>query len=81
MGAGEGKRSGNQGLRKSEQTIKWCNQIAEELKKGDRSTYELRTMFGIKEELFPSILLQLTYIAPVYDYKIKNKLYLGLIKN
>jgi hypothetical protein len=36
--------------------------------------------FGIKEELFPSILVQLTYVAPIYDYKINGKLYLGMIR-
>jgi hypothetical protein len=36
--------------------------------------------FGIKESLFPALLVQLTYIAPIYDYKINGKLYLGLIK-
>ncbi len=77
---GKGKRSGNQGLKKSEQTIKWCDLIIEELKKGDKSSYELEQKFGIKEALFPAILLQLTYLAPIYDYKIKGKLYLGLIK-
>jgi hypothetical protein len=68
------------GAKKSDKTILWCNQIAEELKKGDCSSYDLRMKFGIKESLFPALLVQLTYIAPIYDYKINGKLYLGLIK-
>ena len=68
------------GAKKSDKTIMWCNQIAEELKNGDCSSYELRRKFGIKESLFPSLLVQLTYIAPIYDYKVNGKLYLGLIK-
>ncbi len=69
------------GVKKSEQTILWCNQITEELKKGDCSSYDLRIKFGIKETLFPSLLVQLTYIAPIYDYKVDGKLYLGMIRN
>ena len=80
MRAGQGKQSCNQGLRKSERTQKWCEQITEELKKGDKTSYELERMFGIQETQFPSLLLQLTYFAPVYDYKKGGKLYLGLIK-
>ena len=80
MRAGEGKRSGKQGLKKSEQTVLWCKLITEELKKGDKSSYELERMFGIHETQFPSILLQLTYYAPIYDYKVGGKLYLSLIK-
>lgn len=80
MKAGQSKQSRKQGLKKSEQTIKWCNQIIEELKTGDKSSYELEQKFGIKECLFPSILLQLTYMCSVYDYKKNNKLYLGLLK-
>lgn len=79
MKAGQGKQSGNQGLKKSEQTIKWCNQIIEELKTGNKSSYEIEQKFGIKECLFSAILLQLTYEAPIYEYKIKGKLYLGLL--
>ena len=60
--------------------MEWCKLIIAELKSGDKSSYELEQKFGIKENLFPSVLLQLTYEAPVYDYKIKGKLYLGLIK-
>lgn len=73
-------RSRNQGVKKSERTLQWCRQIIEELKTGDKSSYELEQKFGIKECLFPSILLQLTYEAPIYDYKIKGKLFLGIIK-
>lgn len=73
-------RSRNQGVKKSERTLQWCRQIIEELKTGDKSSYELEQKFGIREELFPSILLQLTYEAPIYDYKIKGKLFLGMIK-
>lgn len=74
------RQSRKQGVRKSEQTIMWCNQIIEELKTGDKTSLELEQKFGIKEMLFPSILLQLTYLAPVYDYKVGKKLYLGLVK-
>lgn len=73
-------RSRNQGVKKSERTLQWCRQIIEELKTGDKSSYELEQKFGIKECLFPSILLQLTYMCSVYDYKKNNKLYLGLLK-
>lgn len=69
-----------QGLKKSERTIKWCNQIIKELESGNKSSYELEQKFGIKEELFPNILLRLTYLAPVYDYKVGGKLYLGILK-
>ena len=69
-----------QGLKKSERTIKWCNQIIKELESGNKSSYELEKKFGIKEELFPNILLHLTYLAPVYDYKVGGKLYIGLLK-
>ena len=68
------------GLKKSEQTQKWCEQIIEELKTGNKSSYELEQKFGIKEPLFPSLLVQLTYLAPVYEYKINGKLWLGLIE-
>ena len=77
---GEGKQSRKQGLKKSAQTMIWCNQIIEELKTGEKSSYELEQKFGIKECLFPSVLLQLTYMCSVYDYKKNNKLYLGLLK-
>lgn len=80
MRAGEGKQSGKQGLKKSDKTIKWCNQILEELKTGNKSSYELEQKFGIKEELFPNILFHLTYLAPVYDYKVGGKLYIGILK-
>ena len=69
-----------QGLKKSEKTIQWCNQIIRELESGNKSSYELEQQFGIKEELFPNVLLHLTYLAPVYDYKVGGKLYIGLLK-
>ena len=74
------KKNVSRGRKKSEQTIKWCNQIIEELKTGDKSSNELQKKIGIKEELFPSVLVQLTYLAPVYDYKVGGKLWLGLIE-
>ena len=46
----------------------------------NKSSYELEQKFGIKEPLFPSLLVQLTYLAPVYEYKINGKLWLGLIE-
>lgn len=74
------KQSRKQGLKKSEKTIEWCNLIIEELKTGDKSSYDLQKKYGIKKSLFPSLLLQLTYLAPIYDYKIGGKLYLSIIK-
>lgn len=80
MKAGEGKNSGKQGVKKSERTIMLCNQIIEELKTGEKSSYELERKLGIKEENFPSLLMQLTYIAPIYDYKVGGKLVIGMLK-
>ena len=74
------KKNAKPGAKKSERTLKLCRLITEELKKGDKSSYELEQMFGIKENLFPGILLNLTYYAPIYDYKVDGKLYLGLMK-
>lgn len=74
------KKNIPRGLKKSEKTINWCNQIIKELESGNKSSYELEQKFGIKEELFPNILLHLTYLAPVYDYKEEGKLYIGLLK-
>ncbi len=74
------KQSRKQGLKKSEKTIEWCNLIIKELKTGDKTSYDLQKKYGIKESLFPSLLLQLTYLAPIYDYKIGGKLYLSIIK-
>ena len=74
------KQSRKQGLKKSDKTIEWCRLIIEELKTGDKSSFELEKKFGITKKRFPSVLLQLTYEAPVYDYKVGNLLYLGLIK-
>lgn len=74
------KQSRKQGLKKSDKTIEWCRLIIEELKTGDKSSFELEEKFGITQKRFPSVLLQLTYEAPVYDYKVGNLLYLGLIK-
>ena len=67
------------GRKKSDQTVKWCEQIIEELKTGNKSSYELEQKFGIKEPLFPAVLTQLTYMANVYEYKVNNKLWLGLL--
>ena len=74
------KQSRKQGVKKSDKTIELCRLIINELKTGEKSSYELEQKFGIKECLFPSILLQLTYEAPIYDYKKGNVLYLGLLK-
>ena len=74
------KKNIRRGTKKSEKVEMWCKQITEELKKGDKSSYELEQMFGIKETAFPGISLQLTYFAPIYDYKVNGKLYLGLMK-
>ena len=74
------KQSGKQGPKKSEKTLNWCRLIIEELKTGDKSSYDLEKKFGIERNAFPSILLQLTYEAPIYDYKVGGKLYLSLIK-
>lgn len=80
MGRKVSKQSRKQGLKKTDKTIEWCRLIIDELKTGEKSSYELEQKFGIKECLFPSILLQLTYEAPIYDYKKGNVLYLGLLK-
>lgn len=80
MRAGEGKQSGKQGLKKSDKTIEWCNQILEELKTGNKSSYELEQKLGIKECLFPNILMHLTYLAPIYDYKVNGKLFIGILE-
>ena len=74
------KQSRKQGVKKSDKTIELCRLIINELKTGEKSSYELEQKFGIKEHLFPSILLQLTYEAPIYDYKVGGKLYLGILK-
>lgn len=74
------KKNSPRGAKKSEKTIRWCKQIIDELKTSDKSSYELTQKFGIREDLFPSILLQLTYQAPIYDYKKGGKLYLSLLK-
>ena len=79
MKAGEGKHSGKQGVKKSDRTIEWCNLIIEELKTGEKTSFELEQKFGIKENLFPSLLMQLTYIAPIYDYKVGGKLVIGML--
>ena len=73
------KQSRKQGVKKSDKTIELCRLIIKELKTGEKSSYELERKFGIKENLFPSILLQLTYEAPIYDYKVGGKLYLGIL--
>ena len=80
MRAGEEKKSGKQGLKKAEKTIVWCNQIIEELKTGDKSSYELEQKLGIKETEFPNLLLHLTYLAPIFDYKVGGKLFIGIMK-
>ena len=74
------KQSRKQGQKKSEKTIEWCRLIVEELKTGDKTSIELEKKFGINKGVFPSVLLQLTYEAPVYDYKKGNQIYLGLVK-
>lgn len=74
------KKNCPRGAKKSEKTIILCNQILEELKTGNKSSNELGKKFGIKEELFPNILVHLTYLAPIYDYKVNGKLYIGILK-
>ncbi|MBO7733782.1 MAG: hypothetical protein J6S67_14555 [Methanobrevibacter sp.] len=74
------KQSRKQGVKKSDRTVEWCKLIIEDLKKGDRSSKELEKKYGIRKNSFPSLLLQLTYEAPIYDYKVGKVLYLGLIK-
>lgn len=74
------KKNCPRGAKKSEKTILLCNQILEELKTGNKSSNELGKKFGIKEELLPNILVHLTYLAPIYDYKVNGKLYIGILK-
>lgn len=74
------KKNVPRGAKKSEKTILLCNQILEELKAGNKSSNELGKKLGIKEELFPNLLVQLTYLAPIYDYKVNGKLYIGILK-
>lgn len=57
-----------------------CKQIVKDLEKKNYNTYELRMKYGIEEASFSSILVQLTYVAPVYEYKIGGKVYLGLMQ-
>ena len=74
------KKNIPRGVKKSEWTINTCNKIIEELQSGEKTEYELKKKFKIKEWQFVSLLLQLTYMAPIYDYKINGNLYLGLLK-
>lgn len=74
------KKNIPRGVKKSEWTINTCNKIIEELQSGEKTEYELKKKFKIKEWQFVSLLLQLTYMAPIYDYKIGGDLYLGLLK-
>ena len=74
------KQSRKQGVKKSEKTLEWCGKIIEDLKTGDVSSYDLQKKYGIEERVFPSILLQLTYLAPIYDYKKGGKLFLSMMK-
>lgn len=74
------KKNMPRGVKKSEWTINTCNKIIEELQSGEKTEYELKKKFKIKEWQFVSLLLQLTYMAPIYDYKIDGNLYLGLLK-
>jgi hypothetical protein len=74
------KQSRKQGIKKSDRTIELCRLIVEELRSGDKTSYYLINKFGISKDSFSSLLLQLTYEAPIYDYKVKGKLYIGLIK-
>ena len=74
------KKNIPRGVKKSEWTINTCNKIIEELQSGEKTEYELKKKFKIKEWQFVSLLLQLTYMAPIYDYKIDGNLYLGLLK-
>ena len=74
------KQSRKQGLKKSNRTIELCKLIIQELKTGDKSSLELEKKYKINKHLFSSLLLQLTYEAPIYDYKIGNQIYLGMIK-
>ncbi len=73
------KQSRKQGVKKSDKTIELCRLIINELKTGEKSSYELERKLGIKEENFPSLLMQLTYIAPIYDYKVGGKLVIGIL--
>ena len=74
------KKNIPRGVKKSEWTINTCNKIIEELQSGEKTEYELKKKFKIKEWQFVSLLLQLTYMAPIYDYKAGGDLYLGLLK-
>ena len=74
------KKNIPRGVKKSEWTINICNKIIEELQSGEKTEYELKKKFKIKEWQFVSLLLQLTYMAPIYDYKNGGDLYLGLLK-
>lgn len=74
------KQSCKRGAKKSEQTKLWCRLIIDELKSGEKTSYELEKMFGIKEHSFQTLLVQLTYEAPIYDYKAGGKLFLGILQ-
>ena len=74
------KQSRKQGVKKSERTKLWCKLIIDELKSGEKTSYELEKMFGIEEHSFQSLLVQLTYEAPIYDYKVGGKLFLGILQ-
>jgi hypothetical protein len=74
------KQSCKRGAKKSEQTKLWCRLIIDELKSGEKTSYELEKMFGIKNTMFQTLLVQLTYEAPIYDYKVGGKLFLGILQ-
>lgn len=66
---------------KSERLAIIYNKIIEDLKTRDYSTYEIGKKYGIQGRDFGSVLVQLTFMAPIYDYKVKGKLYLGMIRS
>lgn len=73
-------KSSKRGAKKSKQTKLWCRLIIDELKSGEKTSYELEKMFGIEEHNFQSLLVQLTYEAPIYDYRVGKKLFLGILQ-
>ena len=66
---------------KSERLEIIYNKIIEDLKTRDYSTYEIGKKYGIPGRDFGSVLVQLTFMAPIYDYKVNGKLYLGMIRS